>query len=62
MIRASDGTSHFLFSKEGVTQGDPLVMVAYGLVILPIIRELRKSHPGVTRPWYADDSGTDGTL
>ena len=40
---------HFLYSKEGVTQGYPLVMVAYGMVILPLIRELRKAHHGFTQ-------------
>ena len=48
VIRAGDGTGHFLFSKEEVIQVDPLVMVAYGLVILPLIRELQQVHPGVT--------------
>ena len=54
MIRAGDGTSQFLYIKEGVTQGDPLNMVAYELGILPLIRELQKAHPGVTQTWYAD--------
>ena len=30
-IRAGDVTVHFLYSKEVVTQGDPLVVVAYGI-------------------------------
>ena len=37
-------------------------MVAYGLVILPLVRELRQAHPGVTHPWYADGTGAGGTF
>ena len=57
VIRAGNGTVHFLFSKKGVNQGDPLAMVAYGLGIFLLIRELQKEYPGVTQPWYADDAG-----
>ena len=51
-----DGSGHFLYSKEGVTQGDPLAMIAYGI----LIRELQGAHPWVTQPWYADDAGAGG--
>ena len=54
VIRTGDGAGHFLYSKEEVTQGDPLAMVEYGLGILPLIYELRTDHPSVTQPWYAD--------
>ena len=54
VIRAGDGTGHLLFSKEGVTQGDPVDMVVYGMGIFPLIRELWQAHPGVTQPWYVD--------
>ena len=37
VIREGYGTSHFLNSKEGVTQGYPLDMVVYGLGILTFI-------------------------
>ena len=43
----ADGSGHFLHSKEGVTQGDPLAMIAYGIGVLPLIRELRNAHPWV---------------
>ena len=54
------GSGHFLHSKEGVTQGDPLSMIAYGIGVLPLIRELWDTHPRVTQPCYDDDAGTGG--
>ena len=32
-------------------------MIAYGIGILPLIRELRDAHPHVTQPLYADNAG-----
>ena len=32
-----DGSGHFLHSKEGVTQGDSLAMITYGIGVLPLI-------------------------
>ena len=55
-----DGSGHFLHIKEGVTQGDPLAMIAYGIGVLPLIRDLRRDHPHVTQPWYTDDGGGRG--
>ena len=58
MVRyIGDGSGHFFHSKEGVTQGDPLSMIAYGIGVLPLIQELRESHPRVTQPCYADYTG-----
>ena len=41
----ADGSGHFLHSKEGVTQGDPLAMIEYGIGVILIIMDLRISHP-----------------
>ena len=35
-------------------------MIAYGVGVIPLIRELRGAHPRVTQPWYADDAGAGG--
>ena len=49
-----------MHSKEGVTQRDPLAMIAYGIGVLPLIRELRGAHPRVTQLWYTNDEGAGG--
>jgi hypothetical protein len=59
--RSAKGTGLFLHSKEGVTQGDPISMVAYGILLLPLIRTLKSEIPEVNQPWYADDAGAGGT-
>ena len=35
-------------------------MIAYGIVILPLIRDLCTAHPNSTQPWYADNVGNGG--
>ena len=40
-----------------MTQGDPLEMIAYGIGILPLIKNIKRDIPEVTQPWYADDAG-----
>ena len=47
MIRDGGRTGHFLFSKEGVTQGYPLLMIVYGLRVLLLVRELQILYPKV---------------
>ena len=37
-------------------------MIACGIGVLPLIRELREAHPRVTQPWYADDAGAQGAF
>ena len=43
-----------------MTQVDTLTIIAYGISILPLIKNLKCEIPDVTQPWYADDSGALG--
>ena len=49
-----------LFSREGVTQGDPLSMSFYAVALMPLIRKLKSSEWSQT--WFADDSSCFGSL
>jgi hypothetical protein len=60
MIRHNNGTGVTIPSREGVTQGDPLAMVLYGLAVLPLVRQLKREFPLVEQPWYADDAAAGG--
>ena len=49
-----------MHSREGLTQGEPLSMVAYILEVLSRIKNLKTSHYDITQPWYADNMGMLG--
>ena len=62
-MRGSDGINgEWLYTCEGVTQGDPASMDIYGSASLPLIEELKLRHPGLTHAWYADDGSAAGNL
>jgi hypothetical protein len=56
MIQGNNGTGTVLYSKEGVSQGGPLVMVAYGIRPLPIIWQPKHEFLVVNQPWYTNDA------
>ena len=58
VVRGSDS---LLYSKEGVTQGDPLSMLMYAVSSLPLISSLNDPTRW-TEVWYADDASACGTL
>ena len=45
-----------------MTQGGALAMVAYGIGILPLIKNLKAGFLDVTQPWYADNAVALGTF
>ena len=48
------GSDEFLYSRDGVIQGDPLSMLLYAIGLLPLIRSLDDLKR--VQSWYADDS------
>ena len=62
MLRRPEGDdATIIHSKEGVTQGDPLSMVVYGIGLLPLTLQLKREFPTMYQPWYADDAGVGAT-
>lgn len=47
-------------SWEGVTQGNPLSMFLYGIVLKPLMGYLQAISPSVLQPWYANDTALMG--
>ena len=48
-----------ILSREGVTQGDPLSMVLYGITLVALAEEFRAANPGLLSLFYADDADFD---
>ena len=60
LLRQLGGAPVTILSREGVTQGDPLSMVLYGITLVPLAEELRAADPGLLSPFYADDVAFNG--
>ena len=60
MVHDSERPDQLFHREEGVTQGDPLAMISYGIGVLPLTRELRDAHPRVPQPCYFYDVGEGG--
>jgi hypothetical protein len=39
-----------ILSEEGLSQGDPLAMILYGVALLPLVESLCKAVPEATTP------------
>jgi len=60
LIRREGKEAHVILSQEGVTQGDPLSMILYGLALVPLSKTLREHVPATLQMWYADDKSIRG--
>ena len=49
-----------LYSREGITQGDPLAMAMFALATVPLINAV--ATPGTIQTWFADDAASGGVL
>ena len=56
-----NGSVEPLYSREGITQGDPLSMRFYAIALLSLVRSLRHQKQWM-KSWYADDSACVGLL
>ena len=41
---------------RGLTQGDPLSMILYGIALVPLAETIRDAVPTVVQPWYTNDT------
>ena len=48
--------SETILRKKGVTQGGSFAMVAYGLVRLPIIYQLKETFMDANQTWYVENT------
>jgi hypothetical protein len=58
VLRSSQGATFavLLLSREGVTQGCPLAMVAFGMAVTPLIRRLKREVQQVHQAWHGGDA------
>ena len=59
-LRHPGDTLFILLIREGVTQGDPLLMVLYGITLVPLMEKLREADPTLSPTLYAYDTVSDG--
>ena len=62
VLRNGDGTANIVHSRESVTQGDPLDIVAYVIGVLPLTKCLKAAYLDATDPRQTDNSGARGTF
>ena len=60
LLRHTSDAPVILLRRERVTQGDPLLMVPYGISLFPLAEDLRDADPTLFSPFYADDAEFDG--
>ena len=62
VLRNRNVMDRFVHCRKGGTQGYPLVMVTYGIGVLPLTKRLESVFPDINQPQYADGTGALGTF
>ena len=60
IVRFMNGTSETVFRRKAVTQGEPLDMMDYGLVVPHHIKYIQEVFPDVHQSWYIYDASSGG--
>ena len=60
LVQVPDGTGETILIRKGVTQWDPLGMVAYGLSVLTLKHHLQEVFTHFYHTWYINDSVSGG--
>ena len=55
VLQRPGGKAQFLLSREGVAQGDPVAMILYGLILVPLAKRARVRVPHLLHLWYTDN-------
>ena len=58
IVRQKGKDALIIYSKEGVTHGDVLASLLYGLSMSPLSKELQEEIPALVQPWFANDSAS----
>ena len=56
LLRQPSDATAIILIREGVTQGDPLSIVLYGITLVPLVEEPRDATPILVPPFYDNDT------
>ena len=61
LLRQPGDAPVILLIRDSITQGEPLLMVLYGIALAPLAEKLQDVDPTLISPLYADDVAFDGS-
>ena len=61
LLRQPGEPSVTILSQKGVTQGELLLVLLYGITLVPLSEELRVSYLVLLSPFYVDNATFNGS-